>query len=69
MQTLCLKQAAQTEELAYFQLCNVVLLSSATLAFFNVLTVRSEESETGIQVFDHNGNPVGMSKAAGEKVF
>ncbi|XP_013766826.1 sideroflexin-4 [Pundamilia nyererei] len=40
---------------------------SATLAFFNVLTVRSEESETGIQVFDHNGNPVGMSKAAGEK--
>uniref|UniRef100_I3JVX0 Sideroflexin 4 n=1 Tax=Oreochromis niloticus TaxID=8128 RepID=I3JVX0_ORENI len=40
---------------------------SATLAFFNVLTVRSEESETGIQVFDHNGNPVGVSKAAGEK--
>uniref|UniRef100_A0A3Q0QZV4 Sideroflexin 4 n=1 Tax=Amphilophus citrinellus TaxID=61819 RepID=A0A3Q0QZV4_AMPCI len=40
---------------------------SATLAFFNVFTVRSEESETGIQVFDHNGNPVGMSKAAGEK--
>lgn len=34
-----------------------------------MLTVRSEESETGIQVFDHNGNPVGMSKAAGEKVF
>uniref|UniRef100_A0AAZ1Y4L1 Sideroflexin 4 n=1 Tax=Oreochromis aureus TaxID=47969 RepID=A0AAZ1Y4L1_OREAU len=40
---------------------------SATLAFFNVLTVRSEEPETGIQVFDHNGNPVGVSKAAGEK--
>lgn len=40
---------------------------SATLAFFNVFTVRSEESETGIQVFDHNGNPVGTSKAAGEK--
>ncbi|XP_040906306.1 sideroflexin-4 [Toxotes jaculatrix] len=40
---------------------------SAALAFFNVLTVRSEELETGIQVFDSNGNPVGMSKAAGEK--
>lgn len=33
-----------------------------------MFTVRSEESETGVQVFDHNGNPVGMSKAAGEKV-
>lgn len=40
---------------------------SAALAFFNVLTVRSEEIETGIQVFDFNGNPVGISKAAGEK--
>ncbi|XP_070696556.1 sideroflexin-4 [Pempheris klunzingeri] len=40
---------------------------SAALAFFNVLTVRSEESETGIQVFDSNGNPVGLSKAAGDK--
>ncbi|XP_039995679.1 sideroflexin-4 isoform X1 [Xiphias gladius] len=40
---------------------------SAALAFFNVFTVRSEESETGIQVFDSNGNPVGISKAAGEK--
>ncbi|XP_034407578.1 sideroflexin-4 isoform X2 [Cyclopterus lumpus] len=28
---------------------------------------RSEESETGIQVFDSNGNPVGLSKAAGDK--
>uniref|UniRef100_A0A8C9X7S4 Sideroflexin 4 n=1 Tax=Sander lucioperca TaxID=283035 RepID=A0A8C9X7S4_SANLU len=40
---------------------------SAALAAFNVLIVRSEESETGIQVFDSNGNPVGLSKAAGEK--
>ncbi|XP_034407577.1 sideroflexin-4 isoform X1 [Cyclopterus lumpus] len=40
---------------------------SAALAFFNVFTVRSEESETGIQVFDSNGNPVGLSKAAGDK--
>ncbi|KAM3605747.1 uncharacterized protein V6R79_003952 [Siganus canaliculatus] len=40
---------------------------SAALAFFNVLTVRSEESDTGIQVFDSDGNPVGLSKAAGEK--
>lgn len=40
---------------------------SAALAFFNVLTVRSEEAETGIQVFDSSGNPVGLSKAAGEK--
>ncbi|XP_042290044.1 sideroflexin-4 [Thunnus maccoyii] len=40
---------------------------SAALAFFNVFTVRSEESETGIQVFDSNGNLVGISKAAGEK--
>ncbi|XP_059215650.1 sideroflexin-4 isoform X2 [Centropristis striata] len=40
---------------------------SAALAFFNVFTVRSLESQTGIQVFDSNGNPVGLSKAAGEK--
>uniref|UniRef100_A0A3Q4B0W9 Sideroflexin 4 n=1 Tax=Mola mola TaxID=94237 RepID=A0A3Q4B0W9_MOLML len=40
---------------------------SAALAFFNVLTIRSEEAETGIQVFDSKGNPVGLSKAAGEK--
>uniref|UniRef100_UPI003AAA2DFB sideroflexin-4 n=1 Tax=Centroberyx gerrardi TaxID=166262 RepID=UPI003AAA2DFB len=40
---------------------------SAALASFNVFTVRSEESETGIQVFDSSGNPVGLSKAAGEK--
>lgn len=40
---------------------------SAALAFFNVYTVRSEESETGIQLFDSNGNPVGLSKAAGDK--
>ncbi|XP_036979139.1 sideroflexin-4 [Acanthopagrus latus] len=40
---------------------------SAALAFFNVYTVRSEEYANGIQVFDSNGNPVGFSKAAGEK--
>lgn len=40
---------------------------AAALAFFNVLTVRSEEPENGIQVFDSDGNPVGLSKAAGEK--
>lgn len=40
---------------------------SAALAFFSVLTVRSEEWETGVQVFDSDGNPVGLSKAAGEK--
>ncbi|KAF0027224.1 hypothetical protein F2P81_019965 [Scophthalmus maximus] len=40
---------------------------SAALAYFSVLTVRSEEWEAGIQVFDSNGNPVGISKAAGEK--
>ncbi|KAM4607319.1 sideroflexin-4 isoform 2-T2 [Polymixia lowei] len=40
---------------------------SAALASFNVLTVRSEESENGVQVFDSNGNSVGISKAAGEK--
>lgn len=40
---------------------------SAALGFFNVSTVRSEESVTGIQVFDSNGNLVGLSKAAGEK--
>lgn len=39
----------------------------AVLAFFNVFTIRSEESEAGIKVFDSNGNPVGLSKAAGEK--
>ncbi|XP_019110101.1 sideroflexin-4 [Larimichthys crocea] len=40
---------------------------SAALALFNVFTVRSEESENGIQVFDSSGNPVGLSKAAAEK--
>lgn len=40
---------------------------SAAVAFFSVLTVRSEEAETGIQVFDSSGNPVGLSKAAGQK--
>ncbi|XP_070398288.1 sideroflexin-4 isoform X2 [Nothobranchius furzeri] len=39
----------------------------ATLAFFSVLTVRSEESRTGIRVFDSNGNAIGVSKAAGKK--
>eukprot|EP00064_Thunnus_orientalis_P007925 superscaffoldBa00000911_g7947 len=45
----------------------LVFRPPAALAFFNVFTVRSEESETGIQVFDSNGNLVGISKAAGEK--
>ncbi|XP_019953557.2 sideroflexin-4 isoform X1 [Paralichthys olivaceus] len=40
---------------------------SAALAFFSVSTIRSGETEAGIQVFDSNGNPVGISKAAGEK--
>uniref|UniRef100_A0A3Q3GCF7 Sideroflexin 4 n=1 Tax=Labrus bergylta TaxID=56723 RepID=A0A3Q3GCF7_9LABR len=40
---------------------------SAALAFFSVSTIRSEESETGIQVFDSKGSPVGLSKAAGQK--
>ncbi|KAM8859510.1 sideroflexin-4 [Spinachia spinachia] len=40
---------------------------SAALAFFNVYVVRSGESETGIQVFDPNGTPIGLSKAAGDK--
>ncbi|XP_054877638.1 sideroflexin-4 [Poeciliopsis prolifica] len=40
---------------------------SAALAFFNVFTVRHQETETGIQVFDCNGNPAGVSKAAGSK--
>ncbi|XP_077585218.1 sideroflexin-4 [Stigmatopora nigra] len=40
---------------------------SAALAFFNVYTIRSEECETGIQVFDSNGNFVSTSKAAAEK--
>ncbi|XP_071337465.1 sideroflexin-4 [Trachinotus anak] len=40
---------------------------SAALAFFNVSTVRSKESETGVRVFDSSGNPVGISKAAGQK--
>ncbi|XP_077468798.1 sideroflexin-4 [Stigmatopora argus] len=40
---------------------------SAALAFFNVYTIRAEECETGIQVFDSNGNFVSTSKAAAEK--
>ncbi|XP_034081452.1 sideroflexin-4 isoform X2 [Gymnodraco acuticeps] len=40
---------------------------SAAVAFISVYTVRSEESQTGIKVFDSNGNLVGLSKAAGQK--
>ncbi|KAM6915857.1 sideroflexin-4 [Xenentodon cancila] len=40
---------------------------SAVLAFLNVFNIRIKETETGIHVFDHNGKPVGLSKAAGEK--
>ncbi|KAL0964248.1 hypothetical protein UPYG_G00321310 [Umbra pygmaea] len=40
---------------------------SASLAYFNVVVVRSEESENGIQVFDSDGNSVGVSKAAAAK--
>lgn len=40
---------------------------AAILAYFNLITVRSEEPENGIQVFDSEGNAVGLSKAAGEK--
>ncbi|KAJ0067361.1 hypothetical protein NL108_018029 [Boleophthalmus pectinirostris] len=40
---------------------------AATLAFLNLSTVRSEETENGIQVFDSEGNSVGLSKAAAEK--
>ncbi|XP_028280086.1 sideroflexin-4 isoform X2 [Parambassis ranga] len=39
----------------------------AALAFLSVQTIRSEEADNGIQVFDYNGNPLGLSKAAGEK--
>lgn len=45
-----------------------VYLSPAAVAFISVYTVRSEESQTGIKVFDSNGNLVGLSKAAGQKV-
>uniref|UniRef100_A0A3B4A1B7 Sideroflexin 4 n=1 Tax=Periophthalmus magnuspinnatus TaxID=409849 RepID=A0A3B4A1B7_9GOBI len=40
---------------------------AAILAFLNLSTVRSEETDNGIQVFDSEGNAVGLSKAAGEK--
>uniref|UniRef100_A0A8C6V577 Sideroflexin 4 n=1 Tax=Neogobius melanostomus TaxID=47308 RepID=A0A8C6V577_9GOBI len=40
---------------------------AAILAYFNLTTVRSEEPENGIQVFDSEGNAVGLSKSAGEK--
>ncbi|XP_066535568.1 sideroflexin-4 [Hoplias malabaricus] len=42
---------------------------SAALAAFSVMVVRSEESENGIQVFDSNGNSVGVSKQAGSKAI
>ncbi|XP_048060577.1 sideroflexin-4 [Megalobrama amblycephala] len=42
---------------------------SACLAAFSVMVVRSEESENGIQVFDSNGNAVGVSKEAGSKAI
>uniref|UniRef100_A0A3Q2DR38 Sideroflexin 4 n=1 Tax=Cyprinodon variegatus TaxID=28743 RepID=A0A3Q2DR38_CYPVA len=48
--------------------CRSILpIPLSALAFFNVLTIRNEETETGIQVFDRNGNAVGVSRAAGEK--
>lgn len=56
-------------DLHLYSLDSPVLYSPAALAAFNVLTVRSEESENGIQVFDSNGNLVGISKAAGAKVI
>ncbi|XP_037540615.1 sideroflexin-4 [Nematolebias whitei] len=40
---------------------------SASLAAFSVFTIRSEESVTGIQLFDQSGNPIGFSRAAGDK--
>ncbi|XP_061766765.1 sideroflexin-4 isoform X2 [Nerophis ophidion] len=40
---------------------------SAALAFLNVYTIRGEEFETGIQVYDSDGNPIGFSKAAAKK--
>lgn len=40
---------------------------AAALASFSVLAIRNRETETGIKVFDSNGNLVGLSKAAGAK--
>lgn len=40
----------------------------ACLAAFSIFVVRSEESENGIEVFDANGNSVGVSREAGFKV-
>lgn len=40
---------------------------SAALAAFSVFTIRSEESESGVRVFDRQGNLVGVSKAAGKQ--
>ncbi|XP_036403181.1 sideroflexin-4 [Megalops cyprinoides] len=40
---------------------------SACLSAFNVLVVRAEEYENGIQVFDSNGKVVGVSQNAGMK--
>uniref|UniRef100_A0A1A8FN74 Sideroflexin 4 n=1 Tax=Nothobranchius korthausae TaxID=1143690 RepID=A0A1A8FN74_9TELE len=40
---------------------------SAVVAYLSVLTVRIEEADTGIRVFDSNGNAVGVSKEAGKK--
>lgn len=50
-------------------LCRTVLSIpiAAFLAYYNLTIVRSEEYENGIQVFDSEGNIVGLSKAAGEK--
>ncbi|CAN9500090.1 unnamed protein product [Ophioblennius macclurei] len=52
--------------LSFFRTALPIPLSAA-LAFFNVFTVRNEETESGIQVFDHQGNLVGVSKAAGKQ--
>ncbi|XP_076831310.1 sideroflexin-4 [Brachyhypopomus gauderio] len=42
---------------------------SAGLAAFSVFIVRDGESENGIQIFDSNGNSVGVSKEAGSKAI
>uniref|UniRef100_A0A3Q2Z190 Sideroflexin 4 n=1 Tax=Hippocampus comes TaxID=109280 RepID=A0A3Q2Z190_HIPCM len=51
----------------YFCCSITCFVLPAALAFFNVFTVRGEECQNGIQVFDSNGNSVGLSKAAAEK--
>ncbi|CAL8235310.1 unnamed protein product [Boreogadus saida] len=61
--------AIGSQSLLFFFRSIVPVPLSAALGFFSVFTIRSEESDNGVQVFDSNGASVGISRAAGDKAI